>query len=364
MKIADVARFFSENIVRHTGYFSNGIGGVTSVSASGTDITVTTSGAHGLAAGDLISVPSVSLENVITAVATAAQNIRFTTAADHDLTLSYHPDVELRGFTVSAWNGNSDLKAVPNRRNFDISGDGKPPTLPVLNGNEVLREKIEVGVFGPNLVQVSSATTNTFTFGAAIDLTGRTVKIESIVKGVRVAACINLERAIESYTKQQPDKLWAFICPENATVSKDRKAGTDAVSERGHGTSMIETLLDNFSLFIVAPCRDEISGVRALDVCRHTLLLPILKTLRGVKFSTGTSRPTQNAVIMTGHGLSAYTGAYLVYQYTFQFVSRLGDEDQNKFTGSVAFRDIDYTTTFETGLSQGPDTLNLDEEPI
>lgn len=364
MKISDVARFFSENIVRHTNYFSNEISGVSGVSVSGTNITVTTSSPHGLASGDLISVPSVSLENDITAVASSGQNIRFTTAADNDLTLSYHSTVELQGFTVSAWNGISNLRSVPNRRNFDISGEGKPPTLPMLNGNEVLKEKIEVGIFGPNLVQVSAATLNTLTFPASIDLTGRTINIQSIVKNVRVSACVNIERVLESYTKQAPDKFWAFICPENVVISKDRRAGTDAVSERGHGTSMIETLLDNFSLYIIAPCRDEISGVKSLDTCRHTLLSPILKTLRGVKFSTGTSRPTQNGVIMTGHGLYAYTGAYLAYQYTFQFVSRLGDEDQNQFTGSVAFRDIDYTTTFETGLSQGPDTLNLDEEPI
>lgn len=364
MKISDVTRFFAENIGRNTNYFNDNVGSISSVSILGSNISVTTSQPHTLKTGDRISVTNMIINNPITGVVANGQNIRFTTQFNNDLTVGYHSEVTLAGFTDTAWNGTATLIDVPKRTQFVT--DNQSVGLPVLNGNEILKEVIEVGQFGPNLVTVTVNNITSFTFNAGIDLTGRTVAINNIARKVRVSAVVNIDRARDSYTQHGENKFWAFLSPNNVSISKDRRTVSDAVSERGSTTSMIETVMDSFNLYVFAPTSEQYAAVGALDICRHDLLLPILRTLRGVRFDAGTSVPTKNGAILTEHGLVDYTGAFLIYSYTFQVVSQLSDQDQNNFIsgGTVAFRDVDMTFTYETGTTQGVNTIKLDKELI
>lgn len=364
MKIADIAKFLAVNIIRQTNYFSSFVGDLSSAVVSGSTVTVTTTKPHSLKAGEFISAPSSRLNNPITSVAQVGQEFKFETQFNHDLTLGYHTTVELTGFIDIGWNGTAILTRVPNRKTFYVSSSGKPG-LPILMATELLREEIEIGGISYGLASVTPTGLMTFTYDFDIDLSGRTLFVPSIVKGVRVAAEINLERAVDSYTPQRQGQFWAFIVPQSTNLNKDRRTVTDAISERGRTTSLIETIIDNFDVYVFAPTSDEISAITSLDICRHDLLGPFLRSLRGVKFETGTAQKTQNGAVMISHGLEGYSSAYLIYKYSFQFTSYLNDDDQNKFSGTVAFRDIELITKLDSGVLFGTSkTINLDEEPL
>ena len=92
----------------------------------------------------------------------------------------------------------------------------------------------------------------------------------------------------------------------------------------------------------------------ALDICRHDLLLPMTKTLLGIKPDNGLSVSTDFKVIITGHRVASYNRAYLVYAYDFEAVSDITNCDEVEDRNTRAFRDIDYT--LEVG---GADTENM-----
>ena len=356
MRIRDVIATFASNIVRYTDAFSDLLSGTATV--AGQTVTVTTPTAHGLQTGYYVSLPDRRLSNPITAVEAVAGGYQFTTAVSHDLTLGYHTTAFMSGFADGAWNGDHELISVPNRTSFVVKG----PNLPVLTGAERLYETIEVGgLSGPVPVTVVSATS--FSFPLGLDPGGRGVVTDRIVANVRVTGGPDWERLRESYTRQKKDELWAFITPSPVSLSKDRRASTDAIAEVSRRGSMRQTVLDGFSLYIAVPTSEAIAGLQALDLCRHDLQLPIWQSLRGVAFDTGATNSTPFAAEMLEHDIESYEGSHLFYRYVFQCPYQITSDDASQEFQSVAYRNIVLETDLETGTRFSTNTINLDEAP-
>jgi hypothetical protein len=360
MKIADIINQLRLVLPKYTDLFSNTLG-ITSIVASGGTATINTDPVHKLKTGHAVTISDVGTNTPISAVSKDGLVVTFTTSEDHDLTENWpeHDTVALRGFTDGDWNDSFTLLDVPNRRNFSVRS-----TLaePVLNGNEYLEEVRSDGVNGRWSVTVVTGTQFTIS-GTFIDAdyTGGTVKT-----AVRISGAVTPKRAIDQYTQQELENLWMFVVPNDAEASKDRSTFSDAVKTAPAGTSMRLRLLDGFSLILIENASEDITGIGSVDTMRDTLLLPILKSVFGVRFDTGLSGSADFRSILSGHGFVEYNRAYLVYEYTFQVVMDLTEADAVEPSDTRAFRDIDYTQV--VGGDDTPDMtieeIDLDEVPL
>ena len=288
MRISDVVKQIRAVLPNYTDLFGDAIG-ITSITASGNIATVTTTTAHGLSSGNAVTVAGVETRTPISSASQDGINFVFETGLDHDLTLGWpeHENIELGGFTDANWN------------TFTVSGKFNDGTYTPVNG--------------------------------------------SVNLNPRVAVVIDIDRALEEYTKQGVDDYWLFVEPMDAEVSKDRDTYSDATATIANGQDMRTRIIDGFVCYVVAPVTNQIAGEASLDVCRHDLLLPMMRTLYGTKFDTGLTNAADFRTILNGHGVAAYNKAYLVYRYEFQVTMDLTDDDTVLPTETRAFRDINYS---------------------
>ncbi|MGR3179835.1 MAG: hypothetical protein ACUZ8E_17485 [Candidatus Anammoxibacter sp.] len=362
MKIADVVNQLALVLPNFTDLFGD-IQAITSITAASGLATVTTTAAHGLITGQAVSITGVETRTPIASFIKSGLNFTYTTLLEHDLTFGWidNENIELRGFTDNDWNTSFALKASDNRFDFTVQSANADP---VLNGNEFLLEPNRVdGVNGLFSITVTSLTTFTIS-GNFLDGTYTPVN-GKIFSNPRIAATVNIDRALDEYTKQNTLDFWLFIEPVNVQVSKDRSEFSDATAAIPSGAEIRTRMIDGFTVYIVAPTSAEIAAEKALDICRHDLLLPLMKTLYGFKLDTGVSNVADFRITLESHGVSAYERAFLVYGYEFQFVIDLTEDDQFRASGTRAFRNIDFTQTVGGDDTEDSTitTVNLDKTP-
>lgn len=360
MKIADVVNQLRGVLPKYTDYFSNVLT-VSSITAAGGVATIVTASAHGLTSGANIVLTDVVTRTAINGVSQSGLSFTFTTASAHDLTLGWpaHEFVTLDGFTDAGWNGEFYLTAVSNRQTFTVRSTN---SLPTLNGNEVLKEIRIDGVNGRYSVTVVDPVTITIS-GAFIDgiYEGGTVSTAQ-----RISGAVNELRAYEQYTEQGLNELWMFVVMADANVSKDRSTYSDATATKPGGNDMRLRLIDGFSLIIIADTTTDIMATDALDICRHELLLPILKSVNGIRFTSGLTYTGDFRTVLTGHSIAEYDRSVLVYRYDFETVMDLTNNDTVEAGDTRAFLDADYTH-YIGGDDTQPLTIlpmDMDEVPL
>lgn len=359
MKLADIVEQLQRVLPSKTSLFHDTVA-IASIVATTTAATITTAAAHGLVSGAIVTLSGVETRTAITASATDGLLTRFTTATDHDLTEN-NPDTEtvtLIGFSNASWNAAHELVAVPNRRSFVVRNALGAPTL---NGNEVLLEPNRLdGLNGLYEVAVSSRTS--FAISGSF-VAGTYTPVNGIVASQpRIAAAVSIERAQQTYD-QDPKRFWAFVVPEQATVSKDRASESDAISARMDGDTMRLRLLDNFGVLVFAPVDNELAAEESVDICRHDLLGPIVSSLYGTKPLSGLAcAMSQFRIGFTGHGVLGYDKARLIYEYGFQAPVDLTSDDAVVLEADRAYRDTDISVgDFHADLTVRADH---DEEPL
>lgn len=361
MKLLDIVKQLNSILPQYTGLFSNLLS-ISTIVASGGVATITTSTNHNVKSSSSanLTLANVNSETPISAVSKDGNVVTFTTSIDHDLTFGWtdHDTVPLDGFTDSAWNDSFKLVNVANRREFKVQSTND---IPVLNGNEFLLENRVDGINGryqPTFVDLKTLTiTGTFNDG--------NYEGGSIGSGVRVAGVINPDEILSYYTRQGLQDFWMFVSMHDAELSKDRHSLSDAEATRATGEDIRMRLLDGFTLSVVTNVTKDISAIQAIDICRHDLLLPILKSVFGARFDTGLSSAPDFKAVLTGHGVGDFNRAVLIYNFDFEFAMDLTNDDTVEPENTRAFRDIDYTEVIN-----GDDTINmtvtvdLDDEPI
>lgn len=337
MRITDIANQLRIVFPKYSNVLSD-ILAYDSVVASGGVVTVTTSSAHGLTTGDPVVLQNFRLRTPIQAVTAGIAPVSYfiETSIDHDLTEGWHSVVLLAGFTDGSWNGEKTLIDVSTRRIFGISDS---LTAPVLTGNEILLETRADGVNGYYAVTVTGA--NTFTISG-------TMKDGNYSDGttsanIRIAGAVDIERAIEEYTKQGLTDVWAFVVPNDVDVSKDMYTSSDATATRMAGSEEFRLrVIDGFTLYLIKSTKQDIGGVEAVDLFRHDLVLPILKSICGVKFPMGLTTGPDFRTVLRGHGVAQYNRAFLVYAYDFEQPADIVNSDTAYDDDTVAFRELDY----------------------
>jgi hypothetical protein len=358
VQLLDVVNQLRLILPKYTDRFSGTLN-VSSITASGETVTVVTTGAHGLVTGQLVTVNDVTTQTPIDGYSKDGLVFTFTTGADHDLTYGWsdHTTVSLTGFTDVAWNSNFTLVDVPNRRSFKVQSTNSDP---VLNGSEKL---LEIRIDGPNgAYSITVINTTTFTLTAAGVADGSYTG-GKLSPSARVAGTVDIERAIEQYTEQGVTDLWGFVAMHDGEVSKDRSTNSDAVATPTTGTAMRLRLIDGFTFFIVVNTSEDIAAQTAVDICRHELLTPILKSVYGARFTTGLSGLTDFRTILTGHAFVSYNQAVYVHAYTFEMSMDITESDAVEPADTRAYHDTDFAQSI-LGSDDMTVTINHDDEPL
>lgn len=355
MKILDIVNQINSILPRYTPLFSD-ILDVSTIVAVGGVATITTATNHNVRSSSLsnLTLANVNSETSIVSASKDGNIVTFVTGEDHDLTFGWedHDSVSLDGFTDPLWNDSFKLVNVSNRRTFKVQTTN---TDPVLNGNEFLLENKVDGINGrflPTFVDLKTLTI----LGSFDD---GTYEGGTVGSGVRVAGVVNPDNIADYYTKQNLNDYWLFVSMHDAELSKDRHSLSDAEATRATGEDIRMRLLDGFTLSVVKNVTKDISALSALDVCRHDLLLPILKSVFGARFDTGLSSPADFKAVLTGHGVAGFDRAVLMYNYDFEFAMDLTNDDTVEPENTRAFLDIDMTE-----IINGDDTTDMEIIPI
>lgn len=301
--------------------------------------TLTTSTPHNLKAGREVVLSAVKTHTAIENVTKAGNVATITTAVAHDLTPLWpqHETITLAGFDQGEWNTEFEIVSVLSRFSFKVRTTLDVPET--LTGNEYLLETRNDGVNGKHLIT---------------QITGRTLKFSGITldgtysggivqAGVRIGGAVTLDHALQQYTEQGLSDLWCFVVMDDLNVSRDRTSFSDAVASKTASDDMRLRLIDGFQIVLVKNVTSDAGAVVAVDLFRHDMLAPILKSVYGVMFETGLSGGTDFRTVITGANFVSYNLATFAYAYKFQVVMDVTNEDAAENEDSMAFRTIEYS---------------------
>lgn len=361
MRASDVVNHLSVYLPKFADDFTDQVD-VLSLTRSGTTVTVTTDGDHGLSVGQQVNITGAKTPIVINSITRSGIEATLVTNSDHDITENAGFDVQIEGATEAEFNGTFILSSVPNRRTIKfVVPDSGPTTATgsplLLNGSNPFQSYN--GLKSVTVVPTSS----TFEFEVTDSTLYTPASGDIVIKSnPRISSSVDFERILDAYTKQPQDKAWLFVVLGNAVTNKSRDIDTDATDNIQSGNYFNQKLIQSVSFYVFLPTSNQIAGSNARDRCEE-LLKPITNSILGYKFPSLVEN-TNNPLMLTGHGMQGYSKAFYIHEYSFEATLQLGPSDIFVPDDDVAFRDINITM----GLSTGDETFNtlidLDDEPL
>lgn len=302
-----------------------------------------TDAGHGLLAGAEVVLVDGLVDDKITAVTLNPDNtLRFTTEIPHDLTEDYEnqPDVELFGFTDSQFNGKFPIISVPTRNLFEIEGD----TLPVLNGNEVLRHDYELGI------------NDLFTIARVIDVDiyeidltdkfifqAQTVPTLKRAKDFHISICVTADRATAIYQSEGIGKNWIYIIMGVSNISKDKNLESDAVNQVTAATESRPLNMNNFSLNVYFDTTNDLAGAKASQLAYQDIYIMLLAACSGIRFDD--FQESNYLTTLINHEPDLYDKAFYSHMYVFEYNFEITQDQQflTNFIESGAMRDSEIS---------------------
>jgi len=361
MKAADIVKQLWLTLPRYTNLFSDDIV-VSSLTRSGTTVTAVTATPHGLSNGNYVFISGAKTPITITSLTQVNGVATAITASNHDFTDDYTETVEINGADQAGYNGVHDFIHQPNRRTFTFKVD--PTTVSPATGTIQVISNIKYGYNGLQLITVVNPTTFTYQITSTPESPAQGSMI--MRSNIRITSAINFDRAVEAYTKQGENKLYAFVLLGNVSASKDRYTLNDSTATLAVGQDYRQRLIEPFSVCVFMPTTREIAGVNARDIMQD-LAQPIFKSLLRFKFPSVFTDKTEFNLVFSGHQFIEYSLAYYVHEFQFENQFQIRFEDTVDDDDSVAFRDIDLH--FNTDLNSVHNEImhtnvDLDDVPI
>lgn len=363
MRSEIIIRQLYQRVPALTDLFSDTVD-VTSITKTGSTVTVTTSTTHNLTTGNVVSITGTKTPTLITSLTQTNQIATAITNQDHDLTEGFFDTVEISGATQAGYNGTFKLLRVPNRTTFTYQLTSNP-TSPATSTGDILLLTAGVGSYNGRF-QVTVTSPTSFTYPLAINLYSPAQGNIKIKKNLRISGAATIERAMEAYTKQNTNKLWAFVILDDTAVNKDRTIRTDAITTRTVADSFRMRLLKNFSVYVICPSTDTIAARNERDLMEEVEVI-LYKSLLGLKIPNLYTETTWSLVTPIGNGTFAYTPAIYVHRYSFQTSIDLLIEDTAYDPATRAFRDLelnyfDFDDQQKVNLIASAN-INLDDQP-
>lgn len=215
-------------------------------------------------------------------------DVLLTTAFDHDLTGTTDPErfqawdmvCKLAGFTDSKLNGVRQLVEVKTRRQIVVKPGGTVASV-ALNGNEVLLERIELGLVGWHVVTATTASALIFETPAAV-VRSYTIATPNVVRDFKIFGARDPQAAFRQYTEDgnnlTPNRAAMFICPEAAVVA-ERANGAYS----GPGVDFRQRLGDGFSVVVFLPSAGTVAHVKCIDLAQGEIFRAVLRSFYGLR---------------------------------------------------------------------------------
>lgn len=358
MKSADIVRQLQRVLPRYTALFSDALS-IESLTYSGGLVTCVTDVPHDLSNGDVVYITGALTPVSITSLTRIGNIATAITASNHDFTDNYTETVEILGATPTAYNGTHKFIHQPNRRTFEFEILGNPAT-PATGNIKVLCD-FKYGYNGQHIVTVVDETTFTYAISSAPE--SPAVGSIALHKGFRISNAVSLERIEEAYTKQLPNKMWAFVVLDNVMASRDRLALTDSTTTANRGVDFRQTIVEPFTIYIAAPCSDEISGANVRDKMDE-VFKALCRAIVG--FKTETIFYTDNTFLINfaSHGLASYQYAYYIHAFRFENQAVITMPDTVDIDESVAFRDLNFDIHNTKDVVIQQNFVDLDDVPF
>ncbi len=365
MKASDIIKQLHAFLPKFTSLFSDTLA-VSSVTFSGGTVTVTTTSAHGLATGDTVQVSGALSPNPITTLTSFEGVASAETSIDHHLTQGW-PDgkdstIEISGAVDSEYTGTKKLLTVSNRRNFTYEIDTGAPTTTT---GGVLDEIVNFGYNGLKLITVTGTTTFTYIVTAVLGSPATGTSVLNV--RTRISGGATIEKIIASYTKQQANDFWGFVIIDPRISNKSRSTQNDADFVRGGGDDPRQKVIQNFSLYVFIPSKNEIVGRPATDSV-DDVFIATLKSLLGFIPPSPLGENPQNSISYVSDGIFAYNESYYVHRFEFQNLVDITYCDTFRDPIDAAFRDI-HIDFKDPVVTDGDDVImtsdiDLDDVPL
>lgn len=365
IKAVDIIKQLQVLLPKQTGLFTDNLA-VTSLTRSGTTVTVVTAAPHGLVTGNFVNISGAKAPITITSLTQVDGIATAVTDQDHDLTENIFSTIELSGANESEYNGSHTLLTVPNRETFTFTVDsgavspatGTPTLIDAISSNSI---KWSGGAAYNGRQEITLVDTTTFTYQTTTTFGSPAQGTIEARKGIRVSGAAAVEKAIESYTKQNTNDLWAYVVLDDVIASKDRNVPTDASNTFTGGEDPRQRLINPFAVYVIVPTHNDINGRATRDLMEDVLKY-LFKSLLGAKLNSVLSDDTSFSVYFTSHSFAGYVDAYYVHRFNFEtneditLCDRIDEEDTR------AFRDANITI-------ENPNTdleafVNLDDVPL
>jgi len=357
LRASDIVNQLASSLPIYADDFTDQIS-VSSLTRSGTTVTVSCSANHGLSVGEQVFITGAQTPISIASLTRTGTIARIVTDSDHDITLNAGFDVQTSGFNESEFNGTFVLSNVPNRRTIDfVVADSGPTTGTgtglLLNGSSPLQQynglKEVTTIVSLTDFEYEISDSSLFTPAAG------TIVVKSLP---RISSAISYDLIERAYTKQDSGKGWLFVVLGDAVADKNRNINTDSVDNLQVGNFFNQRLIQAVHLYLVLPAADETAGSSSRDRSEE-LLKPICQSILSYRFPSLVEN-SNNPLMITGHGAQAYTGPYYVHQYTFEATLQMGLSDIYQPDDHVAFRDISFTGKFDHGTGEDGVTADID----
>lgn len=371
MKIKPIVNQMAQFLPQLSNKFTD-VSTVSSASATGGIATIVTAVAHNLSIGQSVVMSGVVQQIVIDSLTldSATNQVTARTSVDHGLTETFNfkthkttdITVEISGVAEAEYNGTFELVRVPNRFAFIYqlpATPGSPPTGTGIVANYTLN------VFNGAKTVLTVPNTTTFTFAVSSTDVISTFDTGSVHSNFRITGAINLDRILESYTKQLPNEWWLFIAPNSSVASKNREILNDSVTTyRQNHQTFRQRLIETLDMFVLVPTSDEISARNAIDELEDVKVAIFQSFLRfpaSIQYDADSGDGDQFVYWYNSSSIAAYNTAFLVFQYTFET-----NYDVTYFDTFIAaffspFRDIDLTQSINDG--EWSAEINLDVDP-
>jgi len=361
MKSSDIVLQLAANLPKFTDYFTENLA-VSSLSRSGTTVSVITGTPHGLTVNKAVNISGAKTPIVISTLTRSGIVGEMVTDSDHDLTENYLPNVEISGASEAEFNGEFKILSIPNRRTikFQMANSGATTATgsPLLeNGSNYFKTYNGLR----KVTAVSGA--NTFEYevtdeGQYSPAAGTIV----VKKSPRISSSATFERLLDVYTEEPQDSAWLYVVLGDVNASKSRKIEIDSTDNIQRGHEFDQRIIQTIDLFAFLPTTDQIAAREARDIC-ESLFRPICRSILFSKFDTLLSDSLQNPLQFHSHGLQMYNTAYYVHRYSFEMTAKMSFEDTVGYDDDVAFRNIIMEQVMG-GIDAIDSTIDLDDEPL
>lgn len=327
------------------------------------DITATVEVAsHSFVVGDVVTITDTVSPVSITSISRVDEIATATTATPHDITENdLTTEVTITDTSDVDFNGTFPLVSAPNRFTFQFT---IPDTIAASATGGFLDDP--PGAFGYNGTHVITAVPDTqfFDYVLPIALTNAATGSGVVNFSTRVTGAVNLERAIEMYTKQtDSNSLWAFVVLNETIASNDRNSRQDGVSSAAPGSDRRQQVYQNFSVYIVKNSADDLAARAARDTMEDVMSF-LFKSLLFWKAPSGLADSGNTGVVFVTHLFGDYNTAVYIHEFQFQLISNITESDTVEPDFNVAFRDISLTMTTSISIEQLTANIDLDDEPL